>query len=481
MPETKRPLKVFLCHARSDAAAVLALHSRLKRDGVDAWLDKEKLIGGQDWEFEIRKAVREADVVIVCLSKQFNQAGFRQKEVRWAYNTAMEQPEGEIFIIPARLEDCETLESLRKWHWVDLFEESGYEKLFLALEKRAQKIGAETLRFYKASRFLEIPFQIYFRSPLVTSFSEELFLGEADSYFLSGVYIKAQIRRYLQDVIKINLLNEQIEGRLFGNVDKDSEGDSVAKLVVPDVESVNKIEPSIVTRIGLDRTVGASKGKLPKNEVLPAGSTFKGKLLIANVSEFDPEVIAIRWALISIEQLGGMSTAGYGSCSVSLTDNSINQTVFYRIPINPFEFHRTLRELETAKTQLYEEFTSHRELSTDFLGARFRQRVADMFKVFGFTIKIPPFEEDFGYDFIAIRYHLEKELLIVKFDRSDNDNQIWTIDLITSLIGCQAKNSAKGILVSSVSSGVDINKRVAIYSHLYLQDYAKLQNWLKTL
>jgi len=142
MPDTKRPLKVFLCHAHSDAPDVGALYNRLVKDGVDAWLDKEKLLPGQDWELEIRKAVRESDLVIVCLSKQFNQAGFRQKEVKLALDTAMEKPEGEIFIIPARLEECDTLEGLRHLHWVDLFEEEGYEKLTQALSLRAQHVGA---------------------------------------------------------------------------------------------------------------------------------------------------------------------------------------------------------------------------------------------------------------------------------------------------------------------------------------------------
>jgi WD40 repeat protein len=142
MPEPKRPLKVFLCHAHADRDSVRALYTRLTQDGVDAWLDKAKLLPGQDWELEIRKAVREADVVVVCLSKQFNQAGFRQKEVRLALDTAMEKPEGEIFIIPARLEECDNLESLRKWHWVDLFEDDGYEMLMRALRARADKIGS---------------------------------------------------------------------------------------------------------------------------------------------------------------------------------------------------------------------------------------------------------------------------------------------------------------------------------------------------
>jgi len=139
---SSRPLKVFLCHAHADRDPVRALYARLKREGVDVWLDKEKLLPGADWEYEIRKAVRESDVVVVCLSKQFNQAGFRQKEVRIALDTAMEKPEGEIFIIPARLEECDSLESLQKWHWVDLFESDGYQRLTMALRLRADRIGA---------------------------------------------------------------------------------------------------------------------------------------------------------------------------------------------------------------------------------------------------------------------------------------------------------------------------------------------------
>ena len=136
----KRPLKVFLCHASADKPAVRDLYKRLTADGVDAWLDAENLIAGQNWQVEIPKAIRESDVVIICLSKQFNQRGFRQKEVRLALDTAMEQPEGEIFIIPARLEECENLETLTNWHWVNLFEEDGYKKLIQALQKRSKSI-----------------------------------------------------------------------------------------------------------------------------------------------------------------------------------------------------------------------------------------------------------------------------------------------------------------------------------------------------
>jgi len=42
MPKTaNRPLKVFLSHAHADRDVVRALYTRLTKDGVDAWLDKE--------------------------------------------------------------------------------------------------------------------------------------------------------------------------------------------------------------------------------------------------------------------------------------------------------------------------------------------------------------------------------------------------------------------------------------------------------
>jgi len=44
----KRPLKVFLCYAHADRDAVRGLYARLTKDSVDAWLDKEKLLPGQD-------------------------------------------------------------------------------------------------------------------------------------------------------------------------------------------------------------------------------------------------------------------------------------------------------------------------------------------------------------------------------------------------------------------------------------------------
>ena len=136
------PLKVFLCYAHSDSDRARALYKYLVQNGVDVWFDEEKLLPGQDWQLEIRKAVRKSDVVIVCLSNNFNTAGYQQKEVRLALDTANEKLEGDIFIIPVRLEECSGPESLTRWQWVDLFEKDGYRQLRRALDVRALQIGA---------------------------------------------------------------------------------------------------------------------------------------------------------------------------------------------------------------------------------------------------------------------------------------------------------------------------------------------------
>ena len=134
-------LRVFLCHSSEDKPAVRELYRQLLSDGFDPWFDEENLIGGQEWEEEIFKAVRSADVVVVCLAKHWvNSAGYTQKEIKLALDVADEQPEGAIFIIPLRLDDCDVPKRLGRWQWVNLYEERGYEKLLRALRTHSRRL-----------------------------------------------------------------------------------------------------------------------------------------------------------------------------------------------------------------------------------------------------------------------------------------------------------------------------------------------------
>jgi len=122
MTETRK-LRVFLCHSSQDKPIIRELYQRLLAEGwIDPWLDKEKLLPGQDWEIEIEKSVETADVVIVCLSKSsVEKEGYYQKEIKKVLDVADEKPEGTIFIIPLRLDDCQPPRRLAKWQYVDYF------------------------------------------------------------------------------------------------------------------------------------------------------------------------------------------------------------------------------------------------------------------------------------------------------------------------------------------------------------------------
>jgi len=136
MSPSKKNLKVFLCHAHNDKAAVHKLYHSITKDGINAWLDTEKLRPGQDWEYEIRKAILKSDVVIICLSRAFNkQHGYRHEELKIALEKAHVLANNDIFIIPVRLEECDMPQSLHHLHRVDLFEDDGYKKLIRTLRK----------------------------------------------------------------------------------------------------------------------------------------------------------------------------------------------------------------------------------------------------------------------------------------------------------------------------------------------------------
>lgn len=130
----RKPFSVFLCHGREDKAPVRDLYYRLVAEGVQPWLDEENLLPGQDWKYEAEQAVRQSDVVLVCLSRtSVEKTGFVQKEIRYALDAADEKPDGTIYIIPARLEDCQLPDRLASKHCVDLFGKEGFARLRKAL------------------------------------------------------------------------------------------------------------------------------------------------------------------------------------------------------------------------------------------------------------------------------------------------------------------------------------------------------------
>jgi len=134
-------LKVFLSYASEDRQPVRMLYQYLVNAGFDVWMDEKKLLPGQDWDLEIHNALHEADAVIVVFSKNMvKKEGYIQRELRLALDRSQEKPDGTIYLIPARLEECDIP---RKWghlHYIDLNRGDSGRVLIEALNRRANSL-----------------------------------------------------------------------------------------------------------------------------------------------------------------------------------------------------------------------------------------------------------------------------------------------------------------------------------------------------
>jgi hypothetical protein len=100
--------RISLAHASEDKQLVREIYSKLEAHGFKPWLDEIDLLGGQNWQVEIPKAIRESDVFVACLSQlSVRKQGYVQREFRFALNVYAEKPPGSIYLIPLKLDHCE--------------------------------------------------------------------------------------------------------------------------------------------------------------------------------------------------------------------------------------------------------------------------------------------------------------------------------------------------------------------------------------
>jgi flagellin-specific chaperone FliS len=141
MIETKAQPQVFLCYAREDVKKVEDLYQELARAGIKPWMDIYDILPGEKWENRIQQAIRESDLFLACLStKSINKRGFLQKEIKDALDTWREKVEGDIYLIPVRLEACEVPESLRVFQWANLFDLHGMTQLLQSIQTMAKRL-----------------------------------------------------------------------------------------------------------------------------------------------------------------------------------------------------------------------------------------------------------------------------------------------------------------------------------------------------
>ncbi len=135
--------KVFISYAKEDCIAAEKLYRDLKAvPNIEAWFDKECLKPGMKWPPAIRKAIRESEFFIALFSKNSsNRRGFVNTELNQALEILNQMPEGKIYLIPIRLEECDPPhESLREIQYEDFFPDwgKGFNKILSVINPVSQ-------------------------------------------------------------------------------------------------------------------------------------------------------------------------------------------------------------------------------------------------------------------------------------------------------------------------------------------------------
>jgi len=149
LPQT-RP-NVFIAYVAEDLALARRLCDTLEAEGCSPWLDRDKLLPGQNWPRAIERAIEVADAFVACFSpRSVLKHGQFQSELRYALDCARKRPlaDDAAFVIPARLQPCLVPRRIADHvQYVDLFPdwEKGVRRLARAVRKAAVRRPAVTL------------------------------------------------------------------------------------------------------------------------------------------------------------------------------------------------------------------------------------------------------------------------------------------------------------------------------------------------
>lgn len=132
--------KIFLAYVVEEQRAAERLCQDLVRAGFDPWLDRKRLLPGQNWPRAIERAIAVSDFFLACLSRRsIGKRGRFQSEMRYALDCAAMLPLEAVFFIPVRLEECRVPARIhQEFQYVDLFPdwERGFERIAAVIRRQ---------------------------------------------------------------------------------------------------------------------------------------------------------------------------------------------------------------------------------------------------------------------------------------------------------------------------------------------------------
>ncbi|MDQ6949808.1 MAG: TIR domain-containing protein [Actinomycetota bacterium] len=140
--------QIFISYAHSDKDRVTPVCDWLAEQGFNIWASYRSLKPGQNWEFEIKKALDKAALVILFVSvHSVDHRGYAQREIRLALDKMSEKLMEDIYLIPVLLDEQAIIpEQLRSLHHTRASDRRFREQLADAVRYQFGRLGIQSSR-----------------------------------------------------------------------------------------------------------------------------------------------------------------------------------------------------------------------------------------------------------------------------------------------------------------------------------------------
>jgi len=125
--------RIFISHSHEDGDFAELLKLKLKAEGLDAWVDLDRLAPGVNWQTEIDSAIRSSRFLIAVLSPDARKSEYVTYE--WAYALGVDRP-----VIPVMIRQTQLHPRLGAIQYLDFTLRGGrpWDRLITTLKATAQ-------------------------------------------------------------------------------------------------------------------------------------------------------------------------------------------------------------------------------------------------------------------------------------------------------------------------------------------------------
>ncbi len=146
--------QVFISYTKADRDIATAIYDLLDQKSLNPWLDDKKIKGGQNWDFEIRRALdRSVIVVIIWSENSRDHRGYIQRELKLALRKLEENLVDDIFIVPVLVGNSLAIpDELKDIHCLAFEDAALDKKLVESIEHQFARIGKELKKTQEQER-----------------------------------------------------------------------------------------------------------------------------------------------------------------------------------------------------------------------------------------------------------------------------------------------------------------------------------------